>query len=134
MVTETEEFEAVDGLSGAQTRALIALMEQNTVKSAAKSADVGYSTLMRWLQDPIFVEAYRKARLQSLEGAVSRLVRASTSAVEALEDCLAPQTPASVRVRAALGLLDRAFSGLQLTQLSQMVEEYEQESEEDEDY
>ncbi len=49
-------------LTPPQERAIIALLNEQTVGRAAAAAKVGQRTLYRWLREPEFSRAYRQAR------------------------------------------------------------------------
>ncbi len=59
------------GLTAAQERAIIALLNEQTVGRAAVAAEVGQRTLYRWLKDPTFSRAYREARRDAFGQAIA---------------------------------------------------------------
>lgn len=121
-----------EALSGAQAQAVAALLSEPSIKAAALSVNIAPSSLYRWLNtDEAFVRAYRAAKINALEVAVGKLHTASSSAVDALLGALAPDVPAGVRVRAALGILGKSFEGVQLLDLAKVIEAYEAEANED---
>ena len=61
-------------LSAKKRRAIAALLEARTIGDAAKAAQVGERTLYRWLEEPRFSQALRKAEGQLIGAAVSGLI------------------------------------------------------------
>src|SRR5581483_866128 len=92
-------------LTARQQRLLLALLSEPTHEAAAAKAGVSPATLRRTLQLPTFLSAYRSARRRLVEVAVGKMQQAAGEAVEALRQGLTYDSP-SVRVRAALGILD----------------------------
>ena len=70
------------------TRLITGLLTTNTIKEAAESADVPYSTARSLLYKPETQELLRKARAQMYETALSRLQGLSEMAVKVLETAL----------------------------------------------
>src|SRR5215204_779002 len=97
-------------LSPQQEGAITALLSEPGLTIAAKAAGVGKATLWRWMQQPAFREAYRRARREAVEQARARLQQASGEAVEVLRDVMNDQdTPHASRVSAARTVLDMAM-------------------------
>jgi hypothetical protein len=97
-------------LSPQQEGAIVALLSDPGLTGAAKAAGVGKATLWRWMQQPAFREAYRRARREAVEQARARLQQASGEAVEALRDVMNDQeAPHASRVSAARTVLDMAM-------------------------
>ena len=53
---------STDGLTPKQEQAIVALLNEPTVTRAARALGVNDRTLYRWLDDPTFSGAYRRAR------------------------------------------------------------------------
>ena len=95
--------------------AIAALMTQRNQEEAARAAGISVKTLQRWLRLPEFLEEYRRARREAVEQAYSRAQQNSSTAVSVLLKPMAdPETPASVRVRAALSIVTISRDGLDL--------------------
>lgn len=75
-------------LSAKQVKAIECLMSEPTTKAAAKAASVSEVTLWRWMNEPTFATAYRKARAQLLDGALTALQAAASAAVQTLRDVM----------------------------------------------
>ena len=111
-------------LTRKQEQAVAALLEQPTVLRAATVAGVSERTLRLWLKDPGFRAAYGAARRQLLEHALARLHKASAKAVGALVKALRADKDGD-RIRAALGILDRATAGYELLDVLDRIESLE---------
>src|SRR5215203_1134602 len=97
-------------LSPQQEGAITALLSDPGLTGAAKAAGVGKATLWRWMQQPAFRDAYRRARREAVEHARARLQQASGEAVEALRDVMNDEdAPPASRVSAARTVLDMAM-------------------------
>ena len=106
--------------------AIAALLTQQSVEHAAKSIDIGVSTLIRWMKDPEFMGEYRAARRAAYSQSVSRLQQASGAAVSMLlKTMVDPNTPASTKVRAADSILDHAAKSIEIEDIEARVAELE---------
>ena len=95
--------------------AILALLSQRSVLEAARSADVSERTLYRWMQEPDFDAAYRRARRAAFSQATARLQQMCAPAVSTLgKIMLDSNEPATSRVRAAANILDHAAKALQI--------------------
>jgi DNA-binding MurR/RpiR family transcriptional regulator len=102
--------ETAEDLSPQQEGAIAALLSEPGLTGAAKAAGVGKATLWRWMQQPGFRDAYRRARREAVEQARARLQQASGEAVEALRAVMNDQeAPHASRVSAARTVLDMAM-------------------------
>jgi hypothetical protein len=92
--------------------AIAALLEQRNVQEAARAAGISKQTLYRWFKMPEFMEEYRRARSIVLEQTYARTQQNAGLAVSVLMKLMVDaSTPASGRIRAALGLLSLARQG-----------------------
>ena len=114
-----------DKLSRTQEKAIAALLSTRTIGEAAKTCGVNDATMWRWLQLPDFAAAYRAARRQVVERAVSELQAACGEAVETLKRNLHCENPA-VEIRAAQIILEQAIKGVELIDLQERVERLEE--------
>ena len=113
-----------DKLTRTQERAVAALLAHSRLEDAARSCGVSKSTLCRWLQEPSFQEAFRAARRQLLEAAVSSLQEAAGAAVAALRRNLGCRK-ASVEVQAARAILDYTMRSVEMLELEERVRQLE---------
>ena len=107
-------------------RALIALLERNSIRDAAKACRLSEETIYRYSRDPDFVRDYREARRQTEENAISKLQAATGEAVETLERNLHCENPA-VEIRTAQIILENAIKGVELIDVLERLERLENE-------
>ena len=109
-----------------QERAIAALLTTDSVTQAASVAGVGERTLYRWLQEPAFLEQYRKARKTALDQAISTLQERSNKAARALIDIVEDQEmPPSTRVMAAREILQTSIKGVERDDFESRLEQLE---------
>ena len=78
-----------DGLTPSQERAVKALLASRSIAAAARQADVGESSLRRWLrEDDDFQDKLRRLREQSLSHAALQLQEGVSKAVGILYDLI----------------------------------------------
>ena len=95
--------------------AIAALLTQKNHEEAARVTGISLKTLKRWLRLPEFLEEYRRARWQVVEQAYARVQQNAPAAASVLLKLMvAPATPASGRIRAALGTFGLAREALDL--------------------
>ncbi len=93
--------------------AIAALMSGKSQAEAARAAGVDPSTLKRWMRLQEFIQEYRRARWEVAEQGYSRAQQNTAVAVAVLLKLMVESsTPASSRIRAALGVVDIARAGL----------------------
>lgn len=96
-----------DKLTAAQHRALVALLSHATITDAARACGSGERTIRRWLSES---EEFRREYLQrtatAADAATARLRNASDMAVDVLIGLMGEHVAESVRLRAALSVLE----------------------------
>jgi hypothetical protein len=113
-------------LEPGQERAIIALLSGPTLRAAASSAGISETTLWRWLREPNFRAAYRRARREALERATSRLAALVETAVEALGEIVADRTVSPhVRVSAASRIVEFALKAAEIEDVQARLEKLE---------
>ncbi len=115
----------MQGLTKKQEAAIAALLSTSVMKDAAAQVGISDVTLWRWLQLPEFESAYRAARRQVVEQAISKLQGATKYAVATLGKNLSCGNPA-VEVRAASIILEQAVKGVELIELQERIERLEE--------
>jgi hypothetical protein len=106
--------------------AIVALLSHPNTDAAARAVGIGTTTLLRWLQLPEFAAAYRVARLAAFWQAIARLQQgASAAATTLLKTMIDPNTPASVRVRAAECVMNQAMKAIEIEDIEVRVTELE---------
>ena|SRR5579883_875773 len=107
-------------------QAVAALLTHRTIEEAARSIDVNSNTLLRWMKEPGFDEAYREARRAAFGQSIARLQQASSAAVTTLLKIMVdPNAPASAKVRAADSVLDHAAKTIELEDIERRIAELE---------
>ena len=95
--------------------AIAALLTQKNHEEAARVTGISLKTLKRWLRLPEFLEEYRRARWQVVEQAYARVQQNTPAAASVLLKLMVDSaTPASGRIRAALGTFGLAREALDL--------------------
>jgi hypothetical protein len=96
------------------------------MEAAARAIGVVPNTLLRWMKLPEFLSAYREARRAAFGQAVARLQQgASAAATTLLKMMIDPNTPASVRVRAAECVMNQATKAIEIEDIEARVSELE---------
>ncbi len=109
-----------------QEAAIVALLTEPTIESAAKKIGVGETTLFRWLQTEKFQEAYREAKRQAVQQSIAKLQQASGEAVDTLRDVMAnDEAPANSRVSSAKAILEMSLKAVEIEDIIKRVEELE---------
>jgi transposase-like protein len=116
----------MSGLPGKKHQAIAALLTHRTVGEAAQAIGVGESTLFRWFQNQDFQRAYREAKAQVVQQAITKLQQTSGEAVETLQGIMNNQeAPPSTRVTAARIILEMSVKAVELEDLASRVEALE---------
>jgi len=102
--------------------AIVALLSQRNIEEAARAAGIGTRTLLRWLTLPEFQRAYREARRAAVGQAIARLQQGTSAAATTLLKVLIdPNTPASVKVRAAEAILNHSAKAIEIEDIEARV-------------
>ena len=102
-----------------QEKMLIAVLANPTFVGAAAASGISINVLYRAMAEPAFKEAYAAARQDALTQAVGALQQAAGQAMEILLGVMqADETPPSVRISAARSILEYAFRGSELIDMS----------------
>ena len=95
--------------------AIAALLAERNHAEAARAAGINLSTLKRWMREPEFIQDYRRARWEVVEQGYARIQQNTPAAASILLKLMVdPTTPASGRIRAALGTFTLAREALHL--------------------
>ena len=123
---DQENDDRHDGLTAPQERAIIALLNEQTVGRAAAASEVGQRTLYRWMKDPTFSRAYREARRDAFGQAIALTQRYAPLAVNTLAQVMMDDgAPSSSKVAAATTILRFGREGIELDDLAARVEALE---------
>ncbi|MBC7834062.1 MAG: hypothetical protein H7Y88_03055, partial [Phycisphaerales bacterium] len=121
-----EDTLGTENLSPRQEQAIIALLNEPTVKRAAEVSNIGYRTIHRWLEEPAFAKVYRRARRQAFAQAVSLTQRYAPLAVQTLAKAMNDaDAPYAVRVHAAVYMLKFSRESIELDDLASRVDDLE---------
>ena len=111
--------------------AIAALLIQRNTEEAARAIGVGTATLLRWMKEPEFAAAYRKARRLAYGQSIARLQQASSAAATTLLRIMAdPNSPPSCRLRAADSVLSHASKAIEIEDIDARVTELERAAQE----
>ena len=106
--------------------AIAALLSYRSIEEAARSINIAPNTLLRWMKDPEFDAAYRRARRTAFGQSVARLQQGSAAAVSSvLKIMVDTSTPASTRLRAAEVVLTQTAKAIELDEIEARVTELE---------
>lgn len=103
-----------EALTANQRRAIVHLLQQDTITAAAEQTGVTRQTLHSWLQRPGFQSAYRAAKMEVYGHAVTKLQRHASTAADTLHELMVSDNetvPPGVRLGAARAVLDLAAGG-----------------------
>jgi len=113
--------------------AVAALLVQRNLEDAAHAVGISPKTLLRWMKEPEFDTAYRAARRAAFGQATARLQQGTTAAATTLlKTMIDPNTPASVRVRAAECVMNHATKAIEIEDIEARLAALEQEAQETE--
>ena len=109
-----------------QEEAIAALLTQRNIEEAAGAVGIAAKTLLRWMKEPEFDAAYRKARRSAFSQSVARLQQGtSAAAATLLKTMIDPNAPASVRLRAAEAIFNHAAKAIEIEDIEARVAELE---------
>ena len=122
----------VSKLKPKQEEAVLALVTNRNVEEAAHAIKIAPRTLYRWLNEPHFERACRKARNAAYGQARGRLQQACSPAVTTiLKVMVDAAAPASVRLRAADLILTHTAKAVEIEDLDARVTEIEESAKRD---
>ena len=120
----------VSKLSAKQEEAILALLTSQGVDHAARAAGIAPRTLYRWMNEPLFDKAYRKARREAFGQGTARLQQAAGAAVSSVLKIMVDQhTPASTKLRAADLVLSHGAKAIEMEDIEARVAELERATE-----
>ena len=110
-----------------QRKALDALLRCTTIKKAALAAGLAERTMHRYLDLDHFRAELARRQDATIKATTAALVGLSGDAVQALRSILqSKDTPAAVKVRAALGWLAQMRQSVELADLAERVSKLEE--------
>ncbi len=118
--------ERCNGLTPKQEQAIVALLNEPSVARAAEACGIHQKSIFRWLDEPAFSRAYRKARREAFAQAISASQRYAPLAVQTLAKIMADATlSVASRVSAATALLKFSRESIELDDLATRVDDLE---------
>lgn len=112
-------------LTRKQKIAIPLILSAKTLKEGLELAKVGKSTYYRWMEDPIFVEAFDKERRQVVDKAYLSLERAMGKSVEELVKLIDSQNE-SLRRRVCVDILTLHTHHVEVSELAKEIERIKQ--------
>jgi len=113
-------------LSPKKSRAIAALLEENSIQKAAATSGISETTLHRWLSDEDFQKVYREAKKRIVSHAISHLQNSVGEAVGALIEVIRDkEKPPSTRVTASKAILEFSMKAVEVEDLEARVENIE---------
>lgn len=105
-------------LTPAQVRAVAAIVAARDLREAAKQCNVAERTLWRWCELEPFKLALAEAEANLIDFAMRRTLQLQELAIDTIAAILADtSTPAGIRLRAALGVLEQSVKLRELRNL-----------------
>jgi hypothetical protein len=121
----------VSKLTPKQEQAVLALLTNQGVDNAARAVGIAPRTLYRWMNEPVFDKAYRKARRDAFGQGTARLQQASSAAVSSILKIMVDQhAAASTKLRAAELVLTHGAKAIEIEDVEARVSELERAAEE----
>ena len=109
-------------LGGKREAAILALLTSSSVENAARTAGVAPRTLYRWLKEPAFDAAYRKAKRSVFGQALARLQQGSSAAASTMLKIMVDSAvPASTRLRAADSVFSHSKNAIEMEEIEARV-------------
>jgi hypothetical protein len=116
-------------LTRKQETLISALLMAPTLVAAAQQAGVNQATVWRWLKEPPYEAAYREARRQVVQQAITQMQQASGEAVATLCRVMRDaDAPASAKVGAARTVLEIAVKAATFEDLEARIMALEQQA------
>lgn len=111
------------GLKPKQKQFLLALISSDSVEEACEKVNISRPTAYRYMKDPDFIEARRKAMKELLSSVTSQLQYKATRAVKVLSEIMEDdEAPHYSRVSASKILLERAYKAYEMENIEERIE------------
>ena len=108
-----------------QDHAATLLASGMSVKNCAAKIDAGLRTVYDWLEQDEFRKLVGRYQAAMVDEALGKLSKTATKAVKTLVNCLDSNESDSVKVRAALGILDQLVRIRDATEIEQRLTDLE---------
>jgi hypothetical protein len=107
--------------------AILALLTARGIEDAARTANVPPRTLYRWLKEPAFDAAYRRAKRSAFGQAVARLHQGTRAAAATMLKLMVDTSvPAATRLRAADCVFTHVKNAIEIEEIEARVAALEQ--------
>lgn len=113
-------------LTPRQSKAIEVLLTSRSIQHAADTLGLGYKTLLRWLEDPLFKAALTAAEGESLDCATRRLASLGDAAITTMEKIMANGESENTRLRAAQSVLDNLLKMRELRGIEERISRLEE--------
>src|ERR1017187_2039889 len=121
----------VSKLTPKQEEPGLALLTNPGGDNAGRAVGIAPRTLYRWMNEPVFDKAYRKARRDAFGQGTARLQQASSAAVSSILKIMVDQhAAASTKLRAAELVLTHGAKAIEIEDVEARVSELERAAEE----
>jgi molybdenum-dependent DNA-binding transcriptional regulator ModE len=109
-----------------QQKFLKAMMEEQSIAEASKSAGISQTTAYKYLDDGVFKKELQRARRKAVDGISHRLRRLGNDAIDTLRDNLtdAEATPATKNSTAKI-ILEFIYRSHELENVTERLDELE---------
>jgi hypothetical protein len=111
-------------LSPARLKAIAALLENETIAAAAKTAKIGRTTLYEWLKDPEFAAALNEGREMIFIEALDALKTAAKMATDRLIQIMGSDDIGQARL-AAVAILRYSIEGHEIKEIDARISRIE---------
>lgn len=110
-----------DALPAKRARAIAALLAARTTLDAAQEAGISPRQLYRWLAEPAFLAELQRAETAVVDHTTRRLSAATTQALDTVIRIMETGSSDSVKLRAAIALLDTTLRWHELRVIEQRL-------------
>jgi len=115
-----------NNLSTNQRKAIAAIMAHPSIPKAAAACKMSFKTLYRWMEEPEFRAELIQAEGDAIDQATRQLVMLQDPAISVFARSMAPDQPASIRLRAATAILDFMIRIRELRNMEQRLADLEE--------
>lgn len=120
-------------ITAKQRKAISALLRSPTIEAAAQEAQIGYSTLRRWLkEDDDFRREYERELAGLVSDAAALAKKNMSPALATMREVLEDHyTSDSIRIQAGRALMDYALKLVEITDVMSRIEALEKQLEDE---
>ena len=105
---------------------MLALVTEPNVRKAYEKVNITNNTAYKWLNDKEFRNAFTQFKREMMRATTARLQSHTTNAVDVLSQIMVDENaPANARVQSVRTILEYAYKGIELEDISERVERLE---------